>query len=215
MSASVRAIFVDRSLTPLQYAAGRTVASAFFNQEQLVRAAVAYFLRRNGLSSSTIEPQWLKLCPEQARNVTRRSLPLYDTSSRVPLSRRQMSNELSRYCQQTDLTVPDYEYSPLASTGLFNPDSPKNSPGIVIPEAVTIGSVETGSEDKAGSNFGNVDQRVNAQIAQTGSISSSDTTPIDSPEPPARSGAGRTVEVSSRCVTMGLIIVAFGVGHNL
>lgn len=194
-----------------KFAAGRTVKSAFFNQEQLVRAAVGYFLRRKGLSSSTIESQWLKLCPDQARNVTRRSLPLYDSSSHAPLSRRQMSNELSRYCQQTDLTVPDYEYSSLASAGLFNPNSPAipSSPGIVVPKVINIGNVETGSGDRAGSNFGEVDQRVNAQIAQSGSISSSDTTPIDSPEPPARNGASRADGCAPRYMTLGLALLIF------
>lgn len=194
-----------------QFAAGRTVKSAFFNQEQLVRAAVGYFLRRNGLSSSTIESQWLKLCPDQARNVTRRSLPLSDSTSHSPLTRRQMSDELSRYCQQTDLTVPDYEYSSLAAAGLFNPNSPgiPSSPGIVIPGPVNIGNMETGSGDRAGSNFGDVDQRVNVRIAQTGSISSSDTTPINSPEPPARNGGGRALDGACCCVTVGLAVLAF------
>lgn len=197
-----------------QFAAGRTVKSAYFNQEQMVRAAVGYFLRRNGLSSSTIESQWLKLCPEQARNVTRRSLPLYDSSSHQPLTRRQMTNELTRYCQQPDLTVPDYQYSSLASAGLFNPNSPAipSSPGIVLPDNINIGNVETGSGDRAGSNFGDVDNRINAQIAQTGSITSSDTTPVDSPEPPARNAAGRVVDHSaSRSLSVLLALVALSV----
>lgn len=123
-----------------------------------------------------------------------------------------MSNELSRYCQQSDLTVPDYEFSSLASAGLFNPNSPKipSSPGIVIPNPVTIGNMETGSADRAGSNFGEVDQRVNTRIAQTGSISSSDTTPIDSPEPPARSGAGRAIQLGASCYLVTLGVLALG-----
>lgn len=181
----------------------------------MVRAAVGYFLRRNGLSSSTIESQWLKLCPDSARNVTRRSLPLYDVSSHLPLSRRQMSNELSRYCQQSDLTVPDYEYSSLASAGLFNPNSPTIplSPGIVRPETINIGNAESGASDRAGSNFGDLDNRVNAQIAQTGSITTNDTTPIDSPEPPARSSAKHVISKigASKWVLTLLALVASGV----
>lgn len=213
MSVSNPLIISSACRADVQFAAGRTVKSAFFNQEQMVRAAVGYFLRRNGLSSSTIESQWLKLCPEQARNVTRRALPLFDTSSHMPLSRRQMSNELSRYCQNTDLTVPDYEFSSLASAGLFNPNSPTipQSPGIVIPESISVGTAEAGASDRAGSNFGDVDNRVNAQIAQSGAITSPDTTPIDSPEPAARSGADRSILDSSSGTLLLALALAISV----
>lgn len=123
-----------------------------------------------------------------------------------------MSNELSRYCENSDLTVPDYEFSSLASAGLFNPNSPTipSSPGIVIPNPVSIGNMETGAGERAGSNFGEVDQRVNARIAQTGSISTSDTTPIDSPEPPARNGAGRPIEQGISPCMVVVALLAMG-----
>jgi hypothetical protein len=165
-----------------------------FSNGQMVRAARGWWLRRNGLKSGKItgSSYYIKTCPAQSLRrgpVALRSLlgTRHPDSIIVPrdlpsLSKRQLATELGAFCDSADLVIPNYQFSTLAETGLYQPDSP------AIAGAPTSGpppDLDVGDGTDAGgakSNFESIRLDVQSQVDNTGGkiVADSSSPPVPS-----------------------------------
>lgn len=110
------------------------------------------------------------------------------------LSKRQLSSQLSSFCDSPDLTIPNYQFSSLAQTGLYNSDSPpiQGAPAIVQAQSVDVGSqaVEAGGEKS--NNFGAVQAQVQQRVEQNGGAIVDGKAPAVPPEVKKDLDAART-----------------------
>ena len=135
-----------------------------------MRATVNWLIRRDGLSSAAnLRRAYTSTdCDASSRKTsTRRSLDR--TPHKRELTPRQLSSELSRFCQNTGLVVENYDFSEWSERGIWNPDSPalaaqpaKNLPNVDQGEGTTSSVIPIGE-----SNFPELSQDV-TQRAQNG-----------------------------------------------
>lgn len=151
-----------------QYSDGVTYSKGVFVKKQRVRAIVNWLLRRDGLSSKAKVARYYtaKECDTASKKLRRSPehlLPLVFGPHKRELTKRQVASELSRFCQNTDLTVENYDFSDWAEQGIWNSDSKP----LPAQPADTLPNVDTGPSQTINANIGESNfQRVRQEIQQ-------------------------------------------------
>lgn len=193
----------------MSYAAGRTRSDAFFNRDQAVRAYVGYLLRRDNKFTNNQQDDTKEFVGSCKQKLRRRdaSLPaerVVVPRDLAPLSRRQTTDLLEKYCERTDLVVENHDFSEYAIKGLYNADSPPlpDQPAEVsLPPVSSADVTEQPTSGETGSNKDDVAAHVKAQYDATGSVTSADSKPDLPPElqnTGATGGGGSAASPSSK-----------------
>ncbi|WOO76539.1 Extracellular metalloprotease 1 [Vanrija pseudolonga] len=178
----------------MSYASGRTRSDGFFTRDQAVRAYVGYMLRRENKFGNDVTDDTKKFVGNCQQKLRRDASPDAKAEAErivvprdlAPLSRRQTTDLLAKYCERTDLVVENHDFSEYAIKGLYNADSPPLPEQPAAPALPPVSSAEVQQQPEAGGETGsNVDDvyaHVKQQYDQTGSVTAENNKPEVPPD---------------------------------